>query len=79
MIAISSDDGLKSCLPAARMLHDRDICACFFVLGSMVGVTDPRMLSAFGRSRLAIRQWSLWTGKISRAFSGSVTRSGPMP
>lgn len=30
-ICISFDDGLKSCLRAARILHDNNISACFFV------------------------------------------------
>ena len=52
--AISFDDGLASCSLAARILRDMGISACFFVCPSMIGQTDPAIMTAFCRDRLTM-------------------------
>lgn len=52
--AISFDDGLASCVQAGAQLAERGLSGCFFVLGDLVGETDPDVLGRFCRNRLAM-------------------------
>ncbi len=54
LAAVSFDDGLASCVRAGDQLAERGISACFFVLGDLVGETDPEVLGRFCRNRLAM-------------------------
>lgn len=54
-LAVSFDDGLKSCVTAGRILADRGISACFFVVVSMVGERNFGKVAKFCRDRLAMR------------------------
>jgi peptidoglycan/xylan/chitin deacetylase (PgdA/CDA1 family) len=51
-VCFSFDDGVESCLRAARVLEEFDARGCFFVLPSIVGETDPARLEAFCRTSL---------------------------
>jgi peptidoglycan/xylan/chitin deacetylase (PgdA/CDA1 family) len=53
-LAVSFDDGLKSCGRAADILAEHGISACFFVVGEMVGQHDPAAVARFCRERLAM-------------------------
>ncbi|MEN0109432.1 MAG: polysaccharide deacetylase family protein [Planctomycetota bacterium] len=53
-LAFSFDDGLKSCLTAARVLEEFNATACFFVCPSVVGLTDHRVIERFCRDRLGM-------------------------
>lgn len=51
-VAFSFDDGLKSCLRAARVLEEFEVRACFFVVGGMVGAKEPGAVEKFCRASL---------------------------
>jgi peptidoglycan/xylan/chitin deacetylase (PgdA/CDA1 family) len=51
-IVFSFDDGLKSCLRAARIMGEFGIKACFFLCMSIVGETDYCRIKEFCSSRL---------------------------
>lgn len=51
-LAISFDDGFKNCLRAARIMAEFGISACFFLVGSMIGETEHRIIKEFCRQRL---------------------------
>ena len=51
-IVFSLDDGLKSCLRAARIMGEFGIRACFFLCVSIVGETDCCRIKEFCSSRL---------------------------
>lgn len=51
-IVFSFDDGLKSCLRAARIMGEFGIRACFFLCVSMVGETDYYRIKEFCSSKL---------------------------
>jgi peptidoglycan/xylan/chitin deacetylase (PgdA/CDA1 family) len=45
--AITFDDGLKSIVPAAKIMSDVGVSGCFFVCPGIVGETDPATLRKF--------------------------------
>lgn len=51
-IAFTFDDGLASCVRAARILEEFDVRACFFVVTSMVGERDPERIARFAAERI---------------------------
>lgn len=51
-LAISFDDGLKSCLRAAQIMNEFGIKACFFLCPSMIGEKDYQRIKAFCSRRL---------------------------
>ena len=51
-IALSFDDGFKSCTDIARILNELDITACFFVCPSVVGEANEERLTEFCANRL---------------------------
>lgn len=54
VFATSFDDGLASCRTAGRILAERGVSACFFVLTDLVGERDPSVVDRFCRERLAM-------------------------
>jgi peptidoglycan/xylan/chitin deacetylase (PgdA/CDA1 family) len=46
------DDGLKTCMRAAAIMNDVGARACFFLITSMVGTTDPVRIREFCAERL---------------------------
>jgi FkbM family methyltransferase len=53
-VALSFDDGLRSCVRAGELLSERGVSACFFVVGAMVGQNDPAVVGKFCRQRLSM-------------------------
>lgn len=53
-IALSFDDGLKSCLRAAQIMDEFRIKSCFFVCPSVIGETDYPRIKEFCSERLHI-------------------------
>jgi peptidoglycan/xylan/chitin deacetylase (PgdA/CDA1 family) len=51
-ITFSFDDGLKTCLDAARIMNEFGAKACFFLCPSMIGETDYDKIKAFCSQRL---------------------------
>ena len=51
-VCVSFDDGLATCLTAARILRELGLSACFFVCPSIIGEEDEGKLAAFSRDRL---------------------------
>jgi peptidoglycan/xylan/chitin deacetylase (PgdA/CDA1 family) len=51
-VSFSFDDGLKSCLRAARIMSEFGAKGCFFVCPSMIGETDPQKVEEFCFKRL---------------------------
>ena len=51
-ITISFDDGLKSCLRAAKIMNRLGIKSCFFLCGSMLGETNYQKIAGFCLQRL---------------------------
>jgi peptidoglycan/xylan/chitin deacetylase (PgdA/CDA1 family) len=51
-ISISSDDGLKNNLHAAKILADYGISACFFICPPMIGENDYQKIKKFSEQRL---------------------------
>ena len=51
-VCLSFDDGLKSCLTAARVMEEFGARACFFVCPAIVGEARPKVIAAFCQERL---------------------------
>jgi peptidoglycan/xylan/chitin deacetylase (PgdA/CDA1 family) len=51
-VTLSMDDGLKTCRRAATIMNDVGARACFFLVTSMVGATDPLRIREFCAERL---------------------------
>lgn len=51
-IVISSDDGLKNNVTAARILKSYGISACFFICPSIIGENDISVVAEFSKNRL---------------------------
>jgi peptidoglycan/xylan/chitin deacetylase (PgdA/CDA1 family) len=53
-LCFSFDDGLQTCLRAARILQEFGVTGCFFICPSMVGETNQRRLKDFCREHLSL-------------------------
>lgn len=53
-LTFSFDDGLSSCLTAAKIMAEFGALACFFVCPPLAAETDPATISRFCRERLLI-------------------------
>jgi peptidoglycan/xylan/chitin deacetylase (PgdA/CDA1 family) len=51
-ISVSSDDGLRNNIEAARVLDRYGIKGCFFICPSIIDERDPEKIAAFARERL---------------------------
>lgn len=70
-VAFSFDDGVESCLRAARLLEEFGTTGCFFVCPSIVGEQDPVRRAAFCAQRLhmppfTFMDWSDLEGLCAR-------------
>lgn len=62
-LALSFDDGLKSCTTAAAILQEFDATACFFVCPTMIGERNYGRIRSFCASQLAMppTEFLSWT------------------
>lgn len=51
-LAVSFDDGFRSCLRAGSVLSEIGLTACFFICPSIIGERDESAIAAFCRDRL---------------------------
>lgn len=53
-LAVTFDDGLRTCLAAARVMSDLGVSACFFVCPPVIGLRDEARAAAFCRDRIGV-------------------------
>jgi peptidoglycan/xylan/chitin deacetylase (PgdA/CDA1 family) len=53
-VCVSFDDGLKSCLQAARIMDEFGVSGCFFICPSIIGETDHQKLKDFCIRKLTL-------------------------